>query len=96
MCDTWSSVLGMAKAPDIRKGYPSAGEILGPLWQGMWNLLSKGGEVTVKDFVASTGGNPDTVRTLLRQATRSGLVSARREHRAPRQCYYHIITGEKS
>ena len=68
-------------APDIRPGYPSGGDIIGPLWARTWFLLNhpttKGQALTVGQIQnALQYPVRRTVQSLLRQATQVGLLES--------------------
>lgn len=69
----------MTTAPDFNGTYPSAGEIIGPLWQSMWERLADGrphcGVAMAEDFASRRGVSAKTVLNLLRQAAKAGHLS---------------------
>ncbi len=73
-------------APDITPGYPSGGEKIGPAWDLIWSKLgdTAGEWVRGLDFAtrhaAEAGLHPDTVVTLMRQASNRGLLQKRILH----------------
>lgn len=67
-------------APNFNGTYPMAGEIIGPLWQAMWDRLVDGkprrGVTMAKDFAHKRGVSENTVLHLLRQAERAGHLTS--------------------
>lgn len=82
--DTWLR----RQTPNIRPGFPSGGEILGPLWMRLWHLLGDMETQTgtdfpgmcVTDLADAVQHNRTTVGNLLRQAAKAGLVQTQPGH----------------
>ncbi len=68
----------MGEAPNFSGTYPGAGERLGPAWRAVWALLADGEWHRTPDLkVASDVVLPITIKNLLREAHRAGVL----EHR---------------
>lgn len=63
------------RAPHIAPGYPCRGPQIAPLWDSIWGLLEQHGEpLTIARVARIVQANPSTVRTLVTQAHRNGLL----------------------
>lgn len=84
----------MSKAPDFHGTYPSGGEIVGPLWQRLWDVMEPGEWMSVEELVKHTAGNSSTIRNLLRKAVKGTTpVQQYREPTYPNRSLYRRRTG---
>jgi hypothetical protein len=71
----------MDTAPDIKYGYPSRGERLGPGWQIIWDFLADGELHTAKEVFEKTsessGLAEKTTYNLLQQAKAHHVIGYR-------------------
>jgi len=64
------------QAPDFSKNYPSGGARIGPAWSTAWSALA-GGEWKPATQLMSPGITEKTLKNLLGQARRKGLLEVR-------------------
>lgn len=90
---------GMSKAPNFDGEYPGAGEIIGPLWQRLWDHMEDGrwynGPNISKELCGEASNH--TARSVLSKAARHGVLQVRMR-RMPRQrnvyCWYKRIDSD--
>lgn len=68
----------MSDAPDFgTSNYPSAGKIIGPAWQQMWDQLAHGRWMSVDEIATAVPTIARrTVQTLLVDARRAGVLES--------------------
>jgi hypothetical protein len=66
-------------APDITKGYPSGGALVGPAWETIWNALGDGRERSTAQLAALVAASikPKSTANLLYKARQAGLIVSR-------------------
>lgn len=90
-------------APDISRGYPSAGERIGPAWREIWGLLNADnwadGNGLARMIADRHGLSPSTVGHLLSAARRAGILEKRMQRRRGWEggqptAHYRVRTGD--
>lgn len=69
----------MIAAPDITKGYPSRGALVGPAWATVWHALGDGQERSTAQLAALVADliKAKSVANLLYKAREAGLIVSR-------------------
>lgn len=96
-------------APDWGRGYPSAGNLIGPTWQAMWQAMADGEWHDVRELLgvgeAARGCATATVRNLLFAAAKAELIEGEERYDASnaryrtwyrRQDQYRAVVGGAS